>query len=187
MQSSPDGYEYHQLRASTMTAKLLRSLAGVSIAVASLSCVAPCFAADPEGAKPSKAQLDRGRYLVRIGGCNDCHTPGYGEANGNVPESAWLTGVPLGWKGPWGTTYASNLRTYFRSMKANEWVKAAKALKARPPMPWFTVNAMTEPDLRAMYAYVYSLGPAGGPVPDYVPPGVTPSGPFVSFPEPPKK
>ena len=33
--------------------------------------------------------VKRGRYLVQIGGCNDCHTPAYPEKGGKVPEDAW--------------------------------------------------------------------------------------------------
>jgi mono/diheme cytochrome c family protein len=33
----------------------------------------------------SAADIERGRYLVRISGCNDCHTPGYLQHNGEVP------------------------------------------------------------------------------------------------------
>jgi mono/diheme cytochrome c family protein len=29
--------------------------------------------------------VERGRYLVKIAGCNDCHTAGYTQANGAVP------------------------------------------------------------------------------------------------------
>ena len=57
------------------------------------------------------ALIERGRYLVRISGCNDCHTPGYIAAAGKMDESRWLTGDQLGWQGSWGTTYAANLRT----------------------------------------------------------------------------
>jgi mono/diheme cytochrome c family protein len=57
--------------------------------------------------------IERGRYLVRITGCNDCHTEGYAEAGGEVPEEQWLKGSALGWRGPWGTTYGTNLRIYF--------------------------------------------------------------------------
>ena len=32
----------------------------------------------PKQAKsPDTKQIERGRYLVKITGCNDCHTPGY--------------------------------------------------------------------------------------------------------------
>ena len=43
--------------------------------------------------------VERGRYLAKIGGCNDCHTPGYIMKNGQVPEQQWLTGDTLGWRG----------------------------------------------------------------------------------------
>ena len=55
------------------------------------------------------AQAARGRYLMQIAGCNDCHTAGYTASAGRVAETLWLTGDQLGWRGPWGTTYASNL------------------------------------------------------------------------------
>ena len=59
--------------------------------------------------------LDRGRYLVKIAGCNDCHTTGYAEAGGKIPEKQWLTGDQLGFRGPWGTTYPINLRLYMQN------------------------------------------------------------------------
>ena len=47
-------------------------------------------------------------------GCNDCHTAGYMQKDGQVPETEWLTGDSMGWQGPWGTTYAANLRLLFQ-------------------------------------------------------------------------
>ena len=135
----------------------------------------------------SDPMLKRGRYVVMIGGCNDCHTPEYGPKGGKVPEAQWLTGDALGFQGPWGTTYPTNLRTYFQGMTEEEWVKKAKSLSTRPPMPWFNVQAMSTGDLRAMYRYVRSLGPAGNPAPDYLPPDQAPKGPVIRFPQPPKK
>ena len=102
--------------------------------------------------------------------------------NGEVPEAQWLTGDPLGWRGPWGTTYATNLRLSMQSLSEEQWVAKAKQLTARPPMPWFNVRRMSEPDLRAMYRYVRHLGPAGKPAPQYVPPDRTPPSPYVQFP-----
>src|SRR5215212_12212744 len=66
--------------------------------------------------KPQNAQVERGRYLVKVAGCNDCHTAGYAMAGGKVPESQWLMGDHLGWRGPWGTTYAVNLRRYMQPL-----------------------------------------------------------------------
>ncbi len=132
------------------------------------------------------AQLERGRYLVDIGGCNDCHTPGYMQNAGKIPEAQWLTGDKLGWRGPWGTTYAANLRTYMQDLTEAQWLKKAKSLETRPPMPWFTVQKMSATDLRAIYALIRHLGPGGQPAPAYVPPDKEPPPPFVTFPAPPK-
>ena len=126
--------------------------------------------------------VERGRYVVRTAGCNDCHTPGYPESGGKVPEAKWLTGDHLGWRGPWGTTYASNLRLYFAAMTEDQWLRKARALPARPPMPWFSLRDMSESDLRALYRYARHLGPAGEPAPGYVPPDKAPAHPFVQFP-----
>ena len=144
------------------------------------------FALPAYGQKAEDPLVKRGRYLVQIGGCNDCHTPGYPAKGGKVPEAEWLTGDALGWQGPWGTTYATNLRLYFQDLTEEQWVKKGKSLTARPPMPWFNVRDMTSADLRALYRYVRQLGPAGKPAPDYVPPERKPSGPVVTFPAPPK-
>ncbi|MBI4194766.1 MAG: hypothetical protein HY526_06760 [Betaproteobacteria bacterium] len=53
-------------------------------------------------------------------------------------------------------------------------------------MPWFAPHDMSERDLRAIYRYIKSLGPAGGPAPAFVPPGREPKEPYVLFPQPPK-
>ena len=50
-------------------------------------------------------------------------------------------------------------------------------------MPWFNVRAMTDSDLKAIYAYTRSLGPGGAPAPAYLPPGQKAPGPVVRFPE----
>ena len=132
------------------------------------------------------AQVERGRYLVQITGCNDCHTAGYAMSGGKVPESQWLTGDSLGWRGPWGTTYPVNLRLYMRDLTEAAWVQRAKTVQTRPPMPWFNLHDMTEQDLKAIYRYVTALGPAGSHAPIFVPPGKEPNTPYVQFPAPPK-
>lgn len=129
--------------------------------------------------------IDRGRYLMRIAGCNDCHTPGYLLSEGKTPEALWLTGDNLGWRGPWGTTYASNLRLLVQALNEDQWLTLAKNLKTRPPMPWFNLNDMKDEDLRAVYRYIRHLGPAGKPAPAYVPADREPAPPFVVIPAPP--
>ena len=136
--------------------------------------------------KPQNPQVERGRYLVKVTGCNDCHTPGYPQSGGKVDEKLWLTGDKLGWRGPWGTTYAVNLRLYLRDMSEAAWVKRAKTMETRPPMPWFALHDMTEQDLKAIYQFVRTLSPAGEPAPAFVAPGREPQTPYIQFPSPPK-
>jgi len=156
--------------------------AGPSLVLAATLAVTtfPAIADDATAAK-----IERGRYLVKIAGCNDCHTPGYMSMEGQVPESEWLKGDAFGWSGPWGTTYASNLRITLSNLSEDQWVSFAQNLRSRPPMPSVNVNAMTEADLRDIYAFITHLQPLGDPAPAYLPPGVQPTGPHVVFPSPP--
>ena len=98
-------------------------------------------AAPPTDSKTASTQatlaqspVERGKYLVTIGGCNDCHTPKKLGPNGPEPDMARelsgnpstekLAPVPAGliapdkyltvvnnhlgaWVGPWGVTYVN--------------------------------------------------------------------------------
>jgi mono/diheme cytochrome c family protein len=155
----------------------IRTAAGVLAGLLfSLGAVSQA-AADAAGQDPRVA---RGRYLVVVAGCNDCHTPGYPEQGPKVPEQDWLTGVPVGYQGPWGTSYASNLRLVLNSMTEAQWLKHARQERL-PPMPWFNLREMTDEDLKAVYAYVRSLGAAGVAAPAYVAPGGKVSTPYFVF------
>jgi cytochrome c len=106
----------------------MRSL---SLLVLTLATIAPIPAA---AAGDAADRVARGAYLVRILGCNDCHTPLKMGANGPEPDmSRMLTGHPQelemppapalpagpwGWvgavtntafSGPWGTSFTANL------------------------------------------------------------------------------
>lgn len=140
-------------------------------------------AATPAAFTPDPALVQRGRYLAKTAGCNDCHTAGYGLSGGQVDEKQWLTGDSLGWQGPWGTTYPINVRLFMQNLTAQQWLQVARN-PARPPMPWFALRDMTDQDLLALYHFVRSLGPAGKPAPEYVPPGQPVKTPVVTFPAP---
>ena len=157
-----------------------RSAVCAALLLASVSA----FAADTPPESDAKL-VDHGRYLVMIGGCNDCHTAGFAPAGGKVPESEWLLGDTLGWSGPWGTTYAPNLRLRLAGMDFPTFKAYARGLVTRPPMPWWAVNAMSERDLEALHAFITGLGPAGEDAPAALPPGVAAAGPVVQFPAPP--
>jgi len=130
--------------------------------------------------------VSRGKYLIEIGGCNDCHTSGYALSGGATPEAQWLLGDSLGFRGGWGTTYAINLRKYIDKISEIDWITKAKTLKARPPMPWWALNTMTEQDLSEIYKYIKSLEIIDDSVPTYLPPGIEPQTPYIQWPIPPE-
>ncbi|MHB8564748.1 MAG: cytochrome C [Acidiferrobacteraceae bacterium] len=139
----------------------------------------------PHVSAPTMAEA--GRYLVQAGGCNDCHTPGWGPSGGTTPLTRWLTGSRVGFEGPWGTTYPANLRLLVHEMSETQWVAMFKnktplpQYPMRPPMPWVNVHRLSVRDVRALYVFIRSLGPMGKPAPAYVPPGQHPTTPYIFF------
>lgn len=110
-------------------------LVGVAFALFALTAaLSPRSAHAEEGAAAGNAaKIERGRYLVVFGGCNDCHTPWILGENGPEPDmSRMLSGHPAGmamppapqtpepwvgsvaatntaWSGPWGVSFTKNL------------------------------------------------------------------------------
>ena len=109
-------------------------LAGLSaVALFSIAGALPVLAAD--AAPPEQAdKIARGKYLVTITGCNDCHTPWKAGPRGAVPDMTrmlsghpetlavpaapqlpagpWMVtvaGTNTAWSGPWGVSFTANL------------------------------------------------------------------------------
>src|SRR5436189_4977597 len=111
---------------------------GVAL-LAALALAAGCANnAAPTDTKTAQSPVERGKYLVTVGGCNDCHTPKKLGPNGpepnmdlelsGNPSTEKLAPVPVGliapdkyltvvnnhlgaWVGPWGVSFAMNLTT----------------------------------------------------------------------------
>ena len=165
--------------------RLINAMIGKTLCVLGTGFLAGAIAAGDVGADSKtlpKKQDDRGRYLVIIAGCNDCHTAGYADAAGKIPEKDWLTGDRIGWRGPWGTTYAVNLRLYMQQLSEEQWLTIARAAEFRPPMPWYILREMPDQDLKAIYRFIKNLGPAGEPAPAFLPPTQEPPEPYILFP-----
>lgn len=121
-----------KLRLTLFATILMASLAVIVAAKASRPVPAP----QPQAKQLSRAeQVARGRYLVTIGGCNDCHTPWIIQPNGKpgpdmsrslsghpqdfpIAAAAQLKSDRWGWagaptntafSGPWGVSFAANL------------------------------------------------------------------------------
>jgi mono/diheme cytochrome c family protein len=102
-------------------------------AVASLAAVASAGAQSTKQDGAAAEKLARGKYLVTVAGCNDCHTPWKMGPKGPEPDmSRMLSGHPEGmalpappkpegpwivaaaatntaWSGPWGVSFTANL------------------------------------------------------------------------------
>lgn len=158
---------------------LLAAAGTLALAACSASPQSPATTVSAPAAPSDDDLLARGEYMVRMAGCNDCHTAGYAESGGEIPQAQWLMGSPLGYNGPWGTTYAANLRLKLADMDEAGWMKYTSELHTRPIMPDFNLRAMHEDDRRAIYRFIRSLGPGGDKAPDYLPPGQTPPPPYM--------
>lgn len=138
----------------------------------------PALPAMAEDAGPS---VERGHNVAIVSGCHDCHTAGYMESGGKLDPATALAGAAIGFPGPWGTTYPSNLRLVAAERDEDGFAQHLRTLKTRPPMPYFNLNAMPETDMRSLYRYIRSLGEPGGMAPAAVPPGEEPTTPYIVF------
>jgi mono/diheme cytochrome c family protein len=116
----------------------MRTVIGVLV-VAGFLIIAGLATLNAEGLKGGAAspeRIARGKYLVQLGGCTDCHSPKVMSPNGPVPdpikafsghqESIKVPEIPRGilgpdkwmamtnsdltaWAGPWGVSFAANL------------------------------------------------------------------------------
>lgn len=106
----------------------------VSVGLAALSAITFLVAGSSEASAAGESKkVARGRYLVTVSGCNDCHTPLKMGQNGPEPDltrmlsghpralvmppppklgGPWLAGMAAtmtAFAGPWGVSYAANL------------------------------------------------------------------------------
>jgi hypothetical protein len=132
--------------------------------------------------------IERGLQVSILGGCHDCHTEGYRAGKGKIDPAKAMKGSSIGWQGPWGTTYAQNLRLTAATISEDGFVSfyRDKAPEMLPPMPWYRLNMISEDDFRSLYRYLRSLGEPGKPVPGFVPPGDRVNTPYIVF-DPPQQ
>jgi mono/diheme cytochrome c family protein len=133
------------------------------------------------------AQVERGRYLVTITGCHDCHSPKVKEMEPDLTRA--LSGRPAttalpsetktevhasldltAWTGPWGYSVASNLTPEPTTGIGTRYNEASFLATMRtgkkpngtpimPPMPSVVYQNMTDDDLRAIFAYLRTIKP----------------------------
>jgi mono/diheme cytochrome c family protein len=158
-----------------------RPWVAATVTAAAAALVSAAFAQSPSTAVADEATLKRGRYLVTITQCNNCHTDGYSASGGAVSETKWLAGNSRNWLNRDGAVYATNLRLLASEISVDAWVHLSKHSRARPPMPWWSLRDMAVDDLKAMFWFIRSLGPTGQPAKPFepAPPGAPPPPPEI--------
>ena len=120
----------------------------------------------------AQAPVERGKYLVTIAGCNDCHTPGY--FFGKPDKARFLGGSEVGFR----SSRARHLMvpTSRLTRPASNWtsaqVLAALQIGVRPDgrllapiMPWHAYASLSQSDASAIVAFLRSLPPVKNKVP----------------------
>jgi cytochrome c553 len=168
------------MRHMTRVHHLFESSARIALTIAAVVGTAATVGAQ----QPS---VERGKYLVGITGCHDCHSP---KVKGMEPDMARaLSGRPsttalpsdakdevhssldlTAWKGPWGFSVASNLTPDGATGIGTRYNEASFLTTMRtgkkpngtpimPPMPSDVYKNMTDDDLKSIFAYLKTIKP----------------------------
>jgi mono/diheme cytochrome c family protein len=120
------------------------------------------------------AQLARGKYLVTLGSCTDCHTPGH--LLGNPDMTRFLGGSDVGFAIPGLGTFVGRNLTPDKETGLGSWTREQIATAfttgvrpdgrvLAPVMPWAAFSQLTKADALAIAAYLQSLPPVRREVP----------------------
>jgi len=116
--------------------------------------------ASPDVSDPVK----RGRFLVNLVGCADCHTP-VDNHHVPIPHMDFSGGQIL--RAPWGTVASANLTpdpsgipyydeaTFIKAMRTGR----VGTRELNKTMPWSALGSMTDEDLAGIFAYLKTLTP----------------------------
>jgi mono/diheme cytochrome c family protein len=150
----------------------------ITLAVMLAGGCAEALAADSE--------VERGKYLVTLGSCNDCHTPGY--FFGKPDFSRALSGSDVGFAIPGLGAFVGRNLTPDKETGLGNWtddqiISAVTAgirpdgRKLAPIMPWQGLSHLSSDDAHAIVAYLRSLPPVKNAVPGPFGPKEIPSTP----------
>ena len=114
------------------------------------------------------AQVARGKYLVTIASCQDCHTPGY--FFGKPDMARYLGGSEVGFEIPDLGVFAGPNLTPDKETGLGGWsdeqIATALTTGVRPDgrmlapiMPWRAFASLTKSDVSAIVAFLRSLPP----------------------------
>ena len=143
----------------------------------------------PLAARAEESPLERGKYLVTLSGCGDCHTPG--GLTGSPDPKRLLGGSDVGFGIPGSGVWIGPNLTPDKETGLGDWtddqIVAAITQGVRPDgrklsgiMPWPALSHLTAEDALAIAAYLKSLPPVKNKIPGPYNASQTPAAPFVS-------
>lgn len=110
-------------------------------------------------------QVGTGRYLVQLGHCMNCHTPGTGDGQ---DDHARLGAGGKVFTGPWGVSVSRNLTPHESGLQAWSDTEIARAVREgirrdgsrmKPPMGYAWYRRIDDADMAAVISYLRSLDP----------------------------
>ena len=125
-------------------------------------------------ANAADTAVERGKYLVRLGGCSDCHTPG--TFLGHPDPTHYLGGSDVGFGIPGVGVFVGSNLTPDKETGLGNWtaqqIVTAITTGQRPDgrilvssMPWRDFANLTRSDALAIAAYLQTLPPISHKVP----------------------
>jgi mono/diheme cytochrome c family protein len=146
--------------------------------VMSFGAVLAAFQVLPSPASADDAQVARGRYLVVIAGCSDCHTPG--ALLGAPDMKRYLGGSDVGFSIPGQGIFVGENLTPDKETGIGSWtseqitaaIRAGKTPDGRdlsPVMPYSAFSHLTDEDAQAIAAFLKSLPPVDNKVRNFGP------------------
>jgi mono/diheme cytochrome c family protein len=139
---------------------------------------AAALAAFAPPARADEAQVARGRYLVTIAGCSDCHTPG--ALLGAPDMKRYLGGSNVGFSIPRQGVFVGQNLTPDKETGLGDWTDEQIVTAIRkgkrpdggslsPVMPYPALSHLTDEDVSAVVAFLRSLPPVHNMVVNYKP------------------
>ena len=133
---------------------------------ATLGAALAAFAPLLSPASADDAQIARGRYLVVISGCSDCHTPG--ALLGKPDMNRYLGGSDVGFSIPGAGIFVGQNITPDKETGIGSWtsdqivtsLRTGKTPEGRdlfPVMPWPALSHLTDEDAQAIAAFLKSI------------------------------
>ena len=162
----------------------IRTMFGIRTSVLCAGVVLAATAAMAQA--PDAAKIARGKYLMTIGACNDCHSPKIDPQQHPDPKRPFsgrpqTTQAPsqnpgeihasldlTAWAGPWGVSYGANLTPDPETGLKKRYTEASfiKTLRTgkkpegedlQPPMPWELYKVLSDDDIKSMWAYLQTI------------------------------